>query len=155
MHKGKASMLGAASGAVAGLVAVTPAAGFVGPMGAMALGFIAGLVCLWGVSGLKRILGADDAFDVFGVHGVGGIVGAILTGVFAAPIFGGTGSESFAMGAQVWAQIKSVLVTVAWSGIVSFAAYKLIDIVIGLRVPEEEERQGLDITTHGEAAYGR
>ena len=155
VHKGKASMLGAASGAVAGLVAVTPAAGFVGPMGAMALGFIAGLVCLWGVSGLKRILGADDAFDVFGVHGVGGIVGAILTGVFAAPIFGGTGSESFAMGAQVWAQIKSVLVTVAWSGIVSFAAYKLIDIVIGLRVPEEEERQGLDITTHGEAAYGR
>ena len=155
VHKGKASMLGAASGAVAGLVAVTPAAGFVGPMGAMALGFIAGLVCLWGVSGLKRILGADDAFDVFGVHGVGGIVGAILTGVFAAPIFGGTGSESFAMGTQVWAQIKSVLVTVAWSGIVSFAAYKLIDIVIGLRVPEEEERQGLDITTHGEAAYGR
>ncbi len=155
LHKGKASMLGAASGAVAGLVAITPAAGFVGPMGAIALGLIAGLVCLWGVGGLKRLLGADDAFDVFGVHGVGGIVGAILTGVFAAPALGGTGSETFAIGTQVLAQTKSVLVTVAWSGIVSFIAYKLVDVVIGLRVPEEEERQGLDISTHGEAAYGR
>ena len=148
-------MLGAASGAVAGLVAITPAAGFVGPMGAIALGLIAGLVCLWGVSGLKRLLGADDAFDVFGVHGVGGIVGAILTGVFAAPYLGGTGSEAFAMGTQVWVQTKSVLVTVAWSGIVSFMAYKLVDLLIGLRVPEEEERQGLDISSHGETAYGR
>ncbi len=155
VHKGKASMLGAASGAVAGLVAITPAAGFVGPMGAIALGLIAGLVCLWGVSGLKRLLGADDAFDVFGVHGVGGIVGAILTGVFAAPYLGGTGSEAFAMGTQVWVQTKSVLVTVAWSGIVSFMAYKLVDLLIGLRVPEEEERQGLDISSHGETAYGR
>ena len=158
IHKGKASMLGAASGAVAGLVAITPAAGFVGPMGSIVLGLIAGVVCLWGVSGLKRMLGADDAFDVFGVHGVGGILGAILTGVFAAPSLGGTGGftpDNFMMGAQVWAQTKSVLVTLAWSGIVSFIAFKLVDLLIGLRVPEDEERQGLDISTHGETAYTR
>ena len=158
LHKGKASTLGAASGAVAGLVAVTPAAGFVGPMGSIVLGLIAGLVCLWGVSGLKRMLGADDAFDVFGVHGVGGIVGAILTGVFAAQSLGGTGGlapDTFAMGAQVWIQIKSVLVTVVWSGVVSFIAYKIADVLVGLRVPEDEERQGLDITSHGETAYNR
>ena len=158
MHKGKASMLGAASGAVAGLVAVTPAAGFVGPMGSIVIGAIAGVVCLWGVGGLKRMLGADDAFDVFGVHGVGGIVGAILTGVFAAPALGGTGGptpDTFAMGAQVWIQIKSVLFTVVWSGIVSFVLYKLVGMVIGLRVTEEDERIGLDISSHGETAYNR
>jgi len=155
LHKGKASMLGAASGAVAGLVAVTPAAGFVGPMGSIIIGLIAGLVCLWGVSGLKRLLKADDSFDVFGVHGVGGIVGAILTGVFAAPYLGGTGAEDFAMGAQVWIQTKSVLLTIVWSGIVSFIAYKIADLVVGLRVTEEEERQGLDITSHGETAYNK
>ncbi|HRL37689.1 MAG TPA: ammonium transporter, partial [Ottowia beijingensis] len=148
MHKGKASMLGAASGAVGGLVAVTPAAGFVGPMGAIVIGGLAGLVCLWGVSGLKRLLNVDDAFDVFGVHGLGGILGAILTGVFAAQSLGGTGGltpDSFSMGAQVWIQTKSVLFTVVWSGVVSFIAYKIVDLLIGLRVSEEEERQGLDI----------
>ena len=158
LHKGKASMLGAASGAVAGLVAVTPAAGFVGPMGSMVIGVVAGLVCLWGVGGLKRLLGADDAFDVFGVHGLGGIVGALLTGVFAAQDLGGTGGltpDSFAMGAQVWIQAQSVLLTVVWSGVVSVIAYKAADLLVGLRVPEDEERQGLDITSHGETAYTR
>ncbi len=158
MHKGKASMLGAASGAVGGLVAVTPAAGFVGPMGAIVIGGLAGLVCLWGVSGLKRLLNVDDAFDVFGVHGLGGILGAILTGVFAAQSLGGTGGltpDSFSMGAQVWIQTKSVLFTIVWSGVVSFIAYKIVDLLIGLRVSEEEERQGLDISSHGETAYNR
>ncbi len=153
LSKGKGSMLGAASGAVAGLVAVTPAAGFVGPMGSIVLGLVAGIVCLWGVGGLKKILGADDAFDVFGVHGVGGIIGAILTGVFAAPALGGTQAADFAMGHQVWVQVKSVVITLIWSGIVSFAAYKLIDLVVGLRVTEEQEREGLDIASHGESAY--
>ena len=158
MHKGKASMLGAASGAVGGLVAVTPAAGFVGPMGSIVIGGLAGLVCLWGVSGLKRLLNVDDAFDVFGVHGLGGILGAILTGVFAAQSLGGNGGltpDSFSMGAQVWIQTKSVLFTVVWSGVVSFIAYKIVDLLIGLRVSEEEERQGLDISSHGETAYNR
>ncbi len=153
MFKGKPSMLGAASGAVAGLVAVTPAAGFIGPMGSIILGIIAGFVCLWGVSGLKRLLGADDAFDVFGVHGVGGIVGAILTGVLAAPGLGGTGAEDFSIASQVWVQVKSVLVTFVWCGVVSLVAYKVVDALIGLRVPEEEEREGLDISSHGETAY--
>lgn len=158
LAKGKASMLGAASGAVAGLVAVTPAAGFVGPMGSIIIGLIAGLVCLWGVTGLKSMLRADDAFDVFGVHGVGGIVGAILTGVFAAQSLGGTGGltpDTFTMGGQVWIQIKSVIFTLVWSGVVSFIAYKIVDLTIGLRVSEEEERQGLDISSHGESAYNR
>ena len=158
LHKGKASMLGAASGAVAGLVAVTPAAGFVGPMGAIVLGLVAGVVCLWGVGGLKRMLGADDAFDVFGVHGVGGIIGAILTGVFAAQGLGGTGGltpDTFAMGAQVWVQCKSVLVTLVWSGVAAFISYKIADLLVGLRVTEEAEREGLDITSHGETAYSR
>lgn len=154
--RGKPSMLGAASGAIAGLVAVTPAAGFVGPMGSLILGLLAGVVCLWGVSGLKKMLGADDSMDVFGVHGVGGILGAILTGVFAAPGLGGTGGAdpaSFAMGHQVWIQIKSVLVTIVWSGVVSVIAYKITDMIVGLRVPEDQEREGLDITSHGESAY--
>ncbi len=158
LHKGKASMLGAASGAVAGLVAVTPAAGFVGPMGSIVMGLLAGLVCLWGVGGLKRMLGADDSFDVFGVHGVGGILGAILTGVFASKSLGGTGGltpDTFAMGAQVWIQVKSVLFTIAWSGVVAFIAYKIADMTVGLRVTEEEEREGLDISSHGETAYNR
>ena len=158
LHKGKASMLGAASGAVAGLVAVTPAAGFVGPMGSIVLGLLAGLVCLWGVGGLKKMLGADDAFDVFGVHGVGGILGAILTGVFASQSLGGTGGltpDTFAMGAQVWVQCKSVLVTLVWSGVAAFISYKIADLLVGLRVAEEAEREGLDITSHGETAYSR
>jgi Amt family ammonium transporter len=160
--KGKPSMLGAASGAVAGLVAVTPAAGFVGPMGAIIIGLISGFLCLWGVTGLKRMLGADDSLDVFGVHGVGGIVGALLTGVFAAPALGGTGIYDYVANAvaadysivgQVWIQAKAVLTTIVWSGVVSFIAYKLVDMVIGLRVPEDAEREGLDITSHGETAY--
>jgi Amt family ammonium transporter len=162
MGKGKPSMLGAASGAVAGLVAVTPAAGFVGPMGAIIIGLISGFLCLWGVTGLKRMLGADDSLDVFGVHGVGGIVGALLTGVFAAPALGGTGIYDYVANAvaadysivgQVWIQAKAVLTTVVWSGVVSFIAYKLVDVVIGLRVPEDAEREGLDISSHGETAY--
>ena len=160
--KGKPSMLGAASGAVAGLVAVTPAAGFVGPMGAIVIGLISGFLCLWGVTGLKRALGADDSLDVFGVHGVGGILGALLTGVFADPSLGGTGIYDYVANAvapdysivgQVWIQAKAVLTTIVWSGVVSFIAYKLVDLVIGLRVPEDEEREGLDITSHGETAY--
>ncbi len=164
LHKGKASMLGGASGAVAGLVAITPACGFVGPMGAIVIGLLAGLICLWGVNGLKRMLGADDSLDVFGVHGVGGILGSLLTGVFASPSLGGTGiydyvankvSPDYSITGQVWIQLQGVLTTVVWSGVVAFIAYKLVDLVIGLRVSEESEREGLDITSHGETAYGR
>lgn len=155
LHKGKASMLGAISGAVAGLVAVTPAAGFVGPMGAIVMGLIVGPLCLWGVGGLKRMLGADDAFDVFGVHGVGGIVGAILTGVFCAASLGGVQPDNYAMGHQVWVQFKSVVVTLVWSGVVAYVSYKVADLLVGLRVSEEDERQGLDISAHGESAYVR
>ena len=151
--KGKASMLGAASGAVAGLVAITPAAGLVGPGGALVMGLIVSPICLWGVSGLKKMLGADDAFDVFGVHGLGGIVGAILTGVFYAPSLGGMGPEDFAMAHQVLVQIKSVGITIVVSGVVSFVAYKLVDMFLGLRVTEDDEREGLDIASHGESAY--
>ncbi len=153
MFKGKPSMLGAASGAVAGLVAITPACGSVGPMGALILGLLSGFICLWGVNGLKRMLGADDSLDVFGVHGVGGILGAILTGVFTAPMFGGTGDADFSIASQVWIQTWSVIVTIVWSGVVAFIGYKIADLFIGLRVPEEEEREGLDITAHGESAY--
>jgi len=162
--KGKASMLGAASGAVAGLVAITPACGFVGPMGAIVIGLVAGILCLWGVNGLKRMLGADDTLDVFGVHGVGGIVGALLTGVFASPSLGGTGvydyvanavNPDYAIGGQVWIQLQAVVTTIVWSGVVSVIAYKLVDIIVGLRVSEEEEREGLDISSHGETAYHR
>ena len=164
LSKGKASMLGAASGAVAGLVAITPACGFVGPGGAIIIGLVAGLLCLWGVNGLKRMLGADDSLDVFGVHGVGGIVGALLTGVFAAPSLGGTGvydyvanaaNPQYSIGSQVWIQLQAVGTTIVWSAVVSLIAYKLIDLVIGLRVSEEEEREGLDISSHGETAYHR
>ena len=161
MLKGKPSMLGAASGAVAGLVAITPAAGFVGVMGAIIIGLLAGVVCLWGVNGLKRLIGADDSLDVFGVHGVGGILGAILTGVFVDPALGGTGVYDyvtnkvgdFDMATQVISQLWGVGTVVVWSGVVSLVAFKLVDMVIGLRVPEEEEREGLDITSHGESAY--
>jgi ammonium transporter, Amt family len=164
LSKGKASMLGAASGAVSGLVAITPACGFVGPMGAIVIGLLAGFLCLWGVNGLKKLLGADDSLDVFGVHGVGGILGALLTGVFASPKLGGTGiydyvankvDPAYDIGHQVWVQLQGVLTTLVWSGVVAFVAYKLVDILIGLRVPEEEEREGLDITSHGETAYSR
>ena len=155
LHRGKASMLGAASGAVAGLVCITPAAGFVGPMGSIVMGVIAGPLCLWGVSGLKRLLGVDDVCDVFGVHGVGGILGAILTGVFCAKGLGGIEPDGYNMAHQLWVQVESVLVTIVWSGVVSYVAYKIADLTVGLRVSEESERQGLDITSHGEVAYTR
>lgn len=163
--KGKASMLGAASGAVAGLVAITPAAGNVGIGGGLVVGLIAGFACLWGVTGLKKMLKVDDSLDVFGVHGVGGILGALLTGVFNAPQLGGpsfpvdwfsgtlTSADAYSIGAQVLVQAKAVGVTILWSGIVSAIAYKLVDLTIGLRVTEEEEREGLDISSHGETAY--
>jgi ammonium transporter, Amt family len=153
LGKGKASMLGAASGAVAGLVAITPACGTVGPMGALIVGGLAGFVCLWGVNGLKRMLGADDSLDVFGVHGVGGILGALLTGVFTAPSLGGTGAADFSIGSQVATQALGVVITIVWSGIVAFVAYKIADLLVGLRVAEDEEREGLDIVSHGESAY--
>jgi Amt family ammonium transporter len=153
VFKGKPSMLGAASGSIAGLVAITPACGSVGPIGALVIGLLAGVICLWGVNGLKHMLGADDSLDVFGVHGVGGIVGAVLTGVFTAPSLGGTGAADFAIGSQVGVQVLGVVITIVWSGVVSFVAFKLVDIFIGLRVPEDEEREGLDVTAHGETAY--
>ena len=167
MHKGKASMLGAASGAVAGLVAITPAAGNVGVGGALVIGLVAGFLCLWGVTGLKKMLGADDTLDVFGVHGVGGIVGALLTGVFASPSLGGPSAMNdwvtatmmtpaeYSISTQVLTQFKAVMLTIVWSGVVSLVSYKLVDLVIGLRVAEEEEREGLDISSHGETAYNR
>ena len=165
IFKGKPTMLGAASGAVAGLVAITPAAGNVGIPGAFVIGLAAGLVCLWGVSGLKKLLGADDSLDVFGVHAVGGILGALLTGVFNDPSLGGPSfvgdwvtaavvpAKEYNMLGQLKTQAMAVGVTVIWSGVVAFIAYKLVDLTIGLRVAEEEEREGLDVTSHGEAAY--
>ena len=162
LTRGKPSMLGGASGCVAGLVAITPAAGFVGPMGAIAIGVSAGVVCLWGVTGLKKMLGSDDSLDVFGIHGVGGILGAILTGVFAAPTLGGTGvfdyvtdkvTPDYSIVSQLWIQAQGVIITVIWSAVVSYIAFKLVDVIIGLRVPEDQEREGLDVTSHGESAY--
>jgi len=153
MVRGKASMLGIASGAVAGLVAITPAAGLVGPMGAIILGLIAGVVCLWAVSGLKKSLGYDDSLDVFGIHAVGGIIGAIGTGIFVSPALGGVGVDGYSMGAQVLTQATGVAITIVWSGVVAFVCFKIVDLVMGLRVSEEAEREGLDTATHGERAY--
>ncbi|MGN2390657.1 ammonium transporter [Pelomicrobium sp. G1] len=154
MSKGKPSMLGAASGAIAGLVAITPACGFVGPMGALVIGALAGIICYWAVTSLKHALGYDDSLDVFGVHGVGGMLGAILTGVFMSAGLGGVGyPEGVSMGGQVMKQIIATLTTIVWTGILSFVIYKVIDATIGLRVTEEEEREGLDVTSHGEKAY--
>jgi ammonium transporter, Amt family len=167
LMRGKASMLGAASGAVAGLVAITPAAGNVGVGGGLIIGLIAGIACLWGVNGLKKLLGADDSLDVFGVHGVGGILGALLTGVFNSPNLGGpslvadwttvamVAPDAYTIAGQVWTQTKAVLITIVWSGVVSLVAYKIVDLTIGLRVTEEEEREGLDISSHGETAYNK
>jgi len=162
LFKGKPSMVGAASGAVAGLVAITPAAGNVGIPGAFVIGLAAGLVCLWGVNGLKKLLGADDSLDVFGVHAIGGILGALLTGVFNSPNLGGPGFvnnwfemkpgfESIA--AQLWIQAKAVGVVFIWTAVVAFISFKIADLLVGLRVTEEEEREGLDINSHGETAY--
>jgi ammonium transporter, Amt family len=162
IFKGKPSLLGAASGAVAGLVAITPAAGFVGLNGALAIGAIAGVLCLWGVTGLKKLLGADDSLDVFGVHGVGGITGALLTGVFAAPSLGGAGIWDYVtetalpeydIAGQVWIQAQGVLTTIVLSGVVALVAFLIVKYTVGLRVSEEAEREGLDISSHGEAAY--
>jgi Amt family ammonium transporter len=154
--KGKASMLGAASGAVAGLVAITPACGSVGVMGGIVIGAVSGFACLWGVTGLKKMLGADDSLDVFGIHGLGGIIGALLTGVFSAGSLGGIKTDpSFSIGGQVLIQAEGVLITMVVSGVVAFIAYKIVDMTIGLRVPEEEEREGLDISSHGETAYNK
>ncbi|MBI4193717.1 MAG: ammonium transporter [Betaproteobacteria bacterium] len=162
IFKGKPSMLGAASGAVAGLVAITPAAGNVGIPGAFVIGFAAGFVCLWGVNGLKKMLGADDSLDVFGVHAVGGILGALLTGVFNAQSLGGPGLVTdWVTGKvgsnpiidQVWIQAQAVGVTIIWTAVVAFVAFKIADLLVGLRVTEEEEREGLDINSHGETAY--
>lgn len=160
--KSKPSMLGAASGAVAGLVGITPACGFVGPMGALAIGGAAGLVCIFGVTRLKHWLGADDALDVFGVHGLGGIVGALLTGVFASPALGGTGlfdyvknvtNPDYSILQQVSIQGQGILITLIWSAIVSLLIYGIVDRIVGFRVSEEDEREGLDTTSHGESAY--
>ena len=162
LSRSKASALGAASGAVAGLVAITPACGFVGLVGALVIGLVAGIGGFWGVGGLKRLLGADDSLDVFGVHGVCGILGALLTGVFASPALGGSGiydyvankvSADYSIWGQLVTQATAVATTVVWSGVVAFIAYKLIDLTIGLRVSEEDEREGLDTAAHGEAAY--
>jgi Amt family ammonium transporter len=161
MFKGKPSMLGAASGAVAGLVAITPAAGNVGIPGAFVIGTAAGIICLWGVNGLKKLLKVDDTLDVFGVHAVGGVTGALLTGVFNNPDFGGPGITDYVtgkigypgIGSQLWIQAQAVGVTIVWSAVVAFVAFKIVDLVIGLRVPGEQEREGLDTSTHGETAY--
>jgi len=165
LFKGKPSMLGAASGVVAGLVAITPAAGNVGIPGAFVIGTAAGFVCLWAVNQLKRWLGADDSLDVFGVHAVGGILGALLTGVFNAPGLGGPGftadwvtgkmitAAEYSISSQVWVQAQAVGVTIIWTGIVALIAFKIADLIVGLRVTEEEEREGLDVNSHGESAY--
>ncbi|MBV8144565.1 MAG: ammonium transporter [Gammaproteobacteria bacterium] len=160
--KGKPSMLGAASGAVAGLVAITPAAGNVGVAGALVIGLSAGVVCLWGVTGLKRLIRADDSLDVFGIHALGGTFGALATGIFNSPALGGPGSTvDWVTGASgypgIWrqflAQFQAVCLVVAWTALVAFVAFLAVKLVLGLRVPEEEEREGLDITSHGERAY--
>jgi len=161
MLRGKPSMLGGASGAVAGLVAITPACGWSGPMGAILLGLIAGAVCFWAVTSLKNALGYDDSLDAFGVHGIGGIIGALGTGIVANPSLGGTGVwdyvangvAEFSLSGQLMSQAWGVAVVIVWSGAVSFIAYKVVDILIGLRVSEEVEREGLDVSEHGETAY--
>lgn len=159
--RGKPTMLGAASGAVAGLVAITPACGWVGPMGSIVIGLVGGLICMLAVLKLKAILGYDDSLDVFGVHCIGGIIGALLTGVFNSPDLGGTGVYDYVsgtwgfsgIGTQVWIQAKAIGVTILWSGVISLIAYKLVDVIIGLRVTEELETEGLDTAEHGERAY--
>ncbi|MFF2323714.1 ammonium transporter [Agrobacterium sp. NPDC058088] len=151
--RGKASMLGAASGMIAGLVAVTPAAGSVGPMGAIVLGLIVSPICYFFVSVVKNKFGYDDTADVFGVHGIGGIIGALGTGIFTSPLLGGTGKPEFSIASQLWTQFVAVAITIVWCAIVSAILYKIVDVIVGLRVPVEAEREGLDLATHGEAAY--
>ena len=161
--KGKPSLLGIISGCIAGLVAVTPAAGYAGPMGALVLGLIVGVVCMYFVTTVKNALGYDDSLDVFGVHCIGGIVGAIGAGILVNPALGGVGIMDYTTGkiadyefvTQVIAQCKAVLTTLVWSGVVSFILFKVVDILVGLREPVDREREGLDITDHGERAYNR
>ncbi|MBP2170164.1 Amt family ammonium transporter [Erwinia toletana] len=156
MFRGKPSLLGASSGVIAGLVAITPACGYVGVGGALIIGIAGGIAGLWGVTILKKWLRVDDPCDVFGVHGVCGIVGCILTGVFAAPSLGGVGyAEGVTMGHQVMIQLFSVGVTIVWTGVVAFIGFKLADMIVGLRVPEDQEREGLDVNSHGENAYNQ
>ena len=151
---GKPSALGIVTGAVAGLVAITPASGSVGPIGALAIGLVSGVVCFWGATSLKSKLGYDDSLDAFGVHGIGGIVGALLTGVFVAKGLGGNGlADGMTIGTQVWAQLLSIIITIAWSGILSFIILKIVDATVGLRVEEDDERQGLDLSQHNERGY--
>ena len=157
---GKPSALGIVTGAVAGLVAITPASGSVGPIGALVIGLVSGVVCFWGATSLKAKLGYDDSLDAFGVHGIGGIVGALLTGVFTAIALGGTGIENSAgefveinIGLQVWKQFLSIAITIVWSGVLSFIILKIVDATVGLRVEEDEERQGLDLSQHNERGY--
>ena len=150
----KPSALGIVTGAVAGLVAITPASGSVGPMGALVIGIVSGVVCYWGATSLKSKLGYDDSLDAFGVHGIGGIVGALLTGVFVAEGLGGSGlAEGMTIGTQVWAQLLSIIITIAWSGVLSFIILKIVDATVGLRVEEDEERMGLDLSQHNERGY--
>jgi ammonium transporter, Amt family len=153
LGKGKASLLGIASGAVAGLVAITPAAGLSGPMGAIVLGLVAGVVCYYAVTGVKNALGYDDALDVFGIHGVGGVVGALGTGIVAAPMLGGYGVGEYTIGGQLWTQFVAVVVTLIWTAGGSLILYKIVDLVVGLRVTPDAEREGLDLADHGERAY--
>ena len=154
--RGKPSLLGACSGFIAGLVAITPACGYVGVGGALIIGLVGGLAGLWGVTSLKKMLRVDDPCDVFGVHGVCGIIGCILTGVFASSSLGGVGyAEGVTMGHQVWVQLYSVAITIVWSAVVAFIGFKLADMIVGLRVPEEQEREGLDVNSHGENAYNQ
>jgi Amt family ammonium transporter len=150
---GKPSALGIASGAIAGLVAITPASGTAGPAGALLIGIVAGVLCFLAATRLKRLLGYDDSLDAFGVHAVGGIVGAILTGVCAGSLGGAGLAEGVSIGAQVWVQVKSVLFTIAWSGTGSFIILKLLDVTMGLRVSKEQEVEGLDLALHDERAY--
>ena len=153
MLRGKPSVLGALSGAVAGLVAITPACGFVLPGPALLIGLAAGIVCLWGVTGLKKMLGVDDALDVFGVHCLGGILGALLTGVFAVKANGGTDGLLAGNPAQMMVQVKGILLTLVWSGVGSFILLKITDLIVGLRVTPDQEREGLDLSLHGEAIH--
>jgi ammonium transporter, Amt family len=151
--KGHPSLLGAVSGAIAGLVAITPAAGLVGPMGGIVLGAIAGVVCYAFCSGVKHAFGYDDSLDVFGIHGVGGILGSIGTGILVSPALGGVGVDGYTMGGQVWVQTLAVVIAIVWCGVVSFILYKLVDMIVGLRASPETEREGLDLAEHGERAY--
>lgn len=153
IRSGKPTAVGIATGAIAGLVAITPASGTAGPMGALLIGVAAGVFCYFASTTMKRVLGYDDSLDVFGVHGIGGITGALLTGLCAAAFMGGAGINAESVGAQIWAQTKSIVVTIIWSGVVSFVALKGIDIFIGIRAKEEDEVRGLDQTHHGESGY--